>query len=37
MKKGFFQFVGEGKNQGHLLRSIPGNDLDEKSLSNTFL
>lgn len=27
MKKGFFQFVGEGKNQGHLLRSIPGNGI----------
>lgn len=25
--KGFFQFVGEGKNQGHLLRSTPGNGL----------
>lgn len=27
MKKGFFQFVGEGKNQGHLLRSIPGDGI----------
>lgn len=27
MKKGFFQFVEEGKNQGHLLRSTPGNGI----------